>query len=144
MCRLIPYILTSVLLSGCQSLDGGLSTARPTTISARAAGAIAGDMASRLTEQIGAAGTTALKMSEGSSDYAVALKAALKGWGYTVVADQKGGKGARPVDLAYSIDTMDGQVLARISTPSIWLSRAYTATEAGATPTTPLSIMHLN
>lgn len=144
MRRLISYIVTSALLCGCQSVDDGLTPARPTVLSARATGAIAGDMATRLAEQIGAAGTTTFKMSEGSSDDALALKAALRGWGYTVIGDQKPDKGARPVDVTYSIDTMDGQVLARISTPSIWLSRAYRATEVGATPASPLSIMHLN
>lgn len=45
----------AILLSGCQSMEtGGLATsAAPPEISGPAAGAIAGDMVSRLAEQIG-------------------------------------------------------------------------------------------
>ena len=101
-------------------------------------------MASRLAEQIGPAGTTTIKMEKDSTDFATALEAALKGWGYTVITDGKAGKDVKPVELAYSIDGVDGQVLARLSTPSIALGRAYTATPAGAVPASPLSIMQRN
>jgi hypothetical protein len=101
-------------------------------------------LASRLAEQIGHAGTTTIKMDKSTSEYALALEAALKGWGYTVITDQKAGKDVEPVELGYSIDGLDGQVLARLSTPSIALGRAYTTTLAGATPASPLSIMQRN
>ena len=73
-----------------------------------------------------------------------ALEAALKGWGYTVIADGQVGKDQKPVEIAWSIDSFDGQVLARVSTPAIALGRAYTTTSAGATPASPLSIMQRN
>ena len=101
-------------------------------------------MASRLAEQIGPAGTTTLKMEKDTSDFAAALEAALKGWGYTVITDGKVGKDIKPVELAYSIDGADGQVLAQLSTPSVALGRAYSTSAAGATPASPLSIMQRN
>ncbi|TJW00054.1 MAG: conjugal transfer protein TrbH [Mesorhizobium sp.] len=145
MRKLFAFIITAVVLSGCQTAEDGLTTSStPTTVTGPAASAIAGDMASRLAEQIGPAATTTIKMQKDSSDFATALEAALKGWGYTVVTDGKVAKDVKPVELAYSIDGVDGQVLARLSTPSIALGRAYTATAAGAVPASPLSIMQRN
>ena len=101
-------------------------------------------MATRLAEQIGPAGSTTLKMDKGTSEFAVALEAALKGWGFSVVTDGKIDKGTKPIKLEYGIDSMDGQVLARLSTPTIALGRAYSVTPGGATPASPLSIMQRN
>lgn len=138
------FIITSIL-SGCQTADETLTTSStPIAVTGATASAIAGDMASRLAEQVGPAGTTILKMDNNASEYAVALEAALKGWGYTVIADDKAGKDQKLVEVAWSIDSFDGQVLARVSTPAIALGRAYTATSAGATPASPLSIMQRN
>lgn len=144
--RMFPLlIIAAALLSGCQTADDGLtSDSRPAPVTGPAASAVAGDMASRLAEQIGPAGTTTIKMEKDGSEFAAALEAALKGWGYTVVTDGKVGKDTKPVELAYSIDGNDGQVLARLSTPSLALGRAYTATAAGAVPASPLSIMQRN
>ncbi|MGI8398316.1 conjugal transfer protein TrbH (plasmid) [Agrobacterium deltaense] len=145
MRRLFATIITTILLSGCQTAEDGLTTSStPVAVTGPAASAIAGDMASRLAEQIGSAGATTLKMEKDSSDFATALEAALKGWGYTVITDGKVGKGVKSVELAYSVDGIDGQVLAQLSTPSIVLGRAYTSTAAGATPASPLSIIQRN
>lgn len=145
MKKTIAAIIITAILSGCQTADETLTTSStPIAVTGATASAIAGDMASRLAEQVGPAGTTILKMDKGTSEYAAALEAALKGWGYTVIADGKVGKDQKPVEVAWSIDSFDGQVLARISTPAIALGRAYTATSAGATPTSPLSIMQRN
>lgn len=142
---LLVTVITAALLSGCQTADDGVATgSTPTAVTGPAAGAIAGDMASRLAEQIGPAGTTTLKMEKDSSEFATALEAALKGWGYTVITDSKIGKDVKPIELAYSIDAVDGQVLARLSTPSVALGRAYTTSTAGAAPASPLSIMQRN
>ncbi|TXR50469.1 conjugal transfer protein TrbH [Phyllobacterium endophyticum] len=145
MRKFLICLITVALLSGCQTTEDGLSTSStPIAVTGPAASAIAGDMASRLAEQIGSAGTTTIKMKKESSDFAAALKAALKGWGYTVITDGKGGKDVEPVELAYSIDGVDGQLLARLSTPTIALGRAYAVTAAGAVPASPLSIMQRN
>lgn len=142
MRAILSLFIIASLLAGCQTPDEGLSTASPpTAISGLAASAIAGDMASRLAEQIGPAGNTTIKMDKGASEFAAALEAALKGWGYTVVTDGKIEKGVKPTPLEYAINAVDGQILAQLSTPSIALGRAYTATSAGATPSSPLSMM---
>lgn len=145
MNKTIAALLFASVLSGCQTADETLSTnSAPIAVTGATASAIAGDMASRLAEQIGPAGITILKMDNDTSEYAAALKAALRGWGYTVIADGKVGKDQKPVEVAWSIGSFDGQVLARVSTPAIALGRAYTATTAGATPASPLSIMRRN
>lgn len=143
--HLAIIVAAAAMLSSCQTAEDGLTAnSTPTTVTGLAASAIAGDLASRLAEQIGPAGTTTIKTEKDSTDFATALEAALKGWGYTVITDGKAGKDVKPVELAYSIDGIDGQVLARLSTPSIVLGRAYTATAAGAVPASPLSIMQRN
>ena len=145
MNKTIAAIIITAVLSGCQTADETLTTSStPISVTGATASAIAGDMASRLVEQVGPAGTTTLKMAKDTSEYAAALEAALKGWGYTVIADGKVGKDQKPVEVAWSIDSFDGQVLARVSTPAVALGRAYTATSAGATPASPLSIMQRN
>ncbi|WP_159952398.1 conjugal transfer protein TrbH [Rhizobium sp. 18065] len=145
MKKTIAAIIITTVLSGCQTADETLTTnSTPITVTGATASAIAGDMASRLAEQVDPAGTTTLKIDNDTSEYAIALEAALKGWGYTVIADGKVGKDQKPVEVAWSIDSFDGQVLARVSTPAIALGRAYTATSAGATPASPLSIMQRN
>ncbi|WP_112828844.1 conjugal transfer protein TrbH [Agrobacterium pusense] len=145
MRKTLAAIIIATVLSGCQTADETLTTnSTPIAVTGASASAIAGDMASRLAEQVGPAGTTILKMDKDTSEYAAALEAALKGWGYTVIADGKVAKDQKPVEIAWSIDSFDGQVLARISTPGIALGRAYTATSAGATPASPLSVMQRN
>lgn len=131
----------AILLSGCQSMEtGGLArSAAPPEISGPAAGAIAGDMVSRLAEQIGQ-GKATVALKQDGSPFGQALEAALKGWGYAVVTDQKTDSGGG-VPLAYVIVPYDGQVLARLSTSSVELGRAYTVTKSGATPASALSLM---
>lgn len=134
--------ILAILLSGCQSIDteGLVASNAPPEISGPAASAIAGDMVSRLAEQIGPGkATVALKVD--TSPFGQALEAALKGWGYAVVTDQKMDSGATVVPLAYVIIPFDGQVLARLSTNSVELGRAYTVTSTGATPASALSLM---
>lgn len=142
----LAFFIAAALLSSCQTADDALTTSStPVAITGPAASAIAGDMASRLAEQIGPAGaTTTIKMETDTSEFASALEAALKGWGYTVVTDGKVAKDVKLVELAYAIEGFDGQVLAQVSTPSIALGRAYTPTVAGAVPASPLSILQRN
>ncbi|MBB3137725.1 hypothetical protein FHS26_005490 [Rhizobium pisi] len=146
MRKLLAFFIAAALLSSCQTADDALTTSStPVAVTGPAASAIAGDMASRLAEQIGPAGaTTTIKMGTDTSEFASALEVALKGWGYTVVTDGKVAKDVKPVELAYAIEGFDGQVLVQVSTPSIALGRAYTPTAAGAAPASPLSIMQRN
>lgn len=145
MNKSLAAIIITAILSGCQTADEMQTTsATPISVTGVTASAIAGDMASRLAEQVGPAGATTLKMEKDTSEYAAALEAALKGWGYTVATDEKVGKDQKPVEFTWSIDSFDGQVLAQVSTPAVALGRVYTATSAGATPASPLSIMQRN
>lgn len=132
----------TILLSGCQSLgtDGLVASNAPAEISGPAASAIAGDMVSRLAEQIGP-GKATVALKADASPFGQALEAALKGWGYAVVTDQKTDDGMKIIPLAYVIVPFDGQVLARLSTDSVELGRAYTVTASGAAPASALSLM---
>lgn len=76
--------------------------------------------------------------------YASALEAAFKGWGYTVITDEKEEKDQKPVEISYSLHSFDGQFLAYLATPSVALGRAYNVTGAGATVSSPLSVMQRN
>lgn len=132
----------AALISGCQSTgtEGLVSSTAPPEISGPAASAIAGDMVSRLAEQIGP-GKATVALKTDTSPFGQALEAALKGWGYAVVTDQKTDRSATVIPLAYVILTVDGQVLARLSTNSVELGRAYSVTANGATPASALSLM---
>ncbi|MUZ65820.1 conjugal transfer protein TrbH [Agrobacterium vitis] len=132
----------ALFLSGCQSLgtDGLASSNAPAEISGPAASAIAGDIVSRLAEQIGP-GTATVSLKQDSSPFGQALEAALKGWGYAVVTDQKTDGAARTVPLAYVVFPFESQVLARLSTNSVELGRAFTVTTTGAQPASALSVM---
>lgn len=132
----------TILLSGCQSLgtDGLVASAAPPDISGPAASAIAGDMVSRLAEQIGP-GKATVALKADASPFGQVLEAALKGWGYAVVTDQKTDDGTKVIPLAYVIVPFDGQVLARLSTDSVELGRAYAVTASGAAPASALSLM---
>jgi len=144
--RFIPIVLT-LGLAGCQTVTDGLSTsAAPAEVTGPAAGAIAGDMAGRFAEQAGST-STPIKLHKDTSEFSVALEAALKGWGFAVVTDDKSASAkdvTKPVELAYSIADVDGQVLARLSTETLELGRAYTVSNGVATPASPLSLMKRN
>lgn len=132
----------AIFLSGCQTMgtDGLVASNAPTEISGPAANAIAGDMVSRLAEQIGP-GKATVALKPDASPFGQALEAALKGWGYAVVTDQKTDSGTQAIPLAYVVLPFDGQVLARLSTDNVELGRAYTVTASGATPASALSLM---
>ncbi len=131
----------TLALAGCQTTEDGLTTNATPVVSSSAASAIAGDLASRFAEQVPPA-TTSVRLKSDKSDFAVALEAALKGWGYSVTTEKLNNDKA--VELAYSIQGLDGQLLAQLSTPSIALGRAYVVSAGGATPASPLSIMQRN
>ncbi|RWF83205.1 conjugal transfer protein TrbH [Mesorhizobium sp.] len=143
--RLLTHFLAltvvAALVGGCQTTgtDKLVASSAPPEISGPAASAIAGDMVSRLAEHVGP-GTGTILLKPDGSPFGGALEASLKAWGYAVVSDQKT-DGEKLIPLAYVIDSYDGQVLARLSTGSLDLGRAYTATSASATPASPLSVM---
>ncbi|EJN06759.1 conjugal transfer protein TrbH [Phyllobacterium sp. YR531] len=132
----------TLVFSGCQSLgpEGLVTSNASPEISGPAASAIAGDMVSRLAEQIGP-GTATVALKQDNTPFGKALEAALKGWGYAVVTDQKTDGKTKLISLAYVIESFEGQMLARLSTTRIQIGRAYSVTTEGATPASPLSVM---
>lgn len=132
----------TVILSGCQSIgtDGLVASNAPPEISGPTASAIAGDMVSRLAEQIGP-GKATVALKADTSPFGQALEAALKGWGYAVVIDQKTDSDTKIIPLAYVIVPFDGQVLVRLSTDRVELGRVYIVTSSGAAPASALSLM---
>ncbi|MBY2918488.1 conjugal transfer protein TrbH [Rhizobium leguminosarum] len=142
VCSFALVCALAILLSGCQSIgaDGIVASSAPPEISGPAASAIAGDMVSRLAEQIGP-GKATVALKADTSPFGQALEAALKGWGYAVVTDQKTDSGTKVIQLAYVILPFDGQVLARLSTNNVEIGSAYTVTANGATPASALSLM---
>ncbi len=135
------FLGLTLALTGCQTTENDLTTSATPVVSSTAASAIAGDLASRLAEQVPPA-TTPVQLKSDGSDFAIALDAALKGWGYSVIT--MAAKNDKAVELAYSIQGIDGQLLAQVSTPSIALGRVYVASAGGATPASPLSILQRN
>ncbi|THK35162.1 conjugal transfer protein TrbH [Ensifer sp. MPMI2T] len=131
-----------VMISGCQGTGSEdlIASNAPAEISGAAASAIAGDMVSRLAEQIGP-GKAMVALKPDGSPFGQALETALKGWGYSVVTDQKTDDKAKLVAIAYALQPYEDQVLARLSTATVDIGRAYTVTAAGATPASPLSVM---
>ncbi|MFN7027374.1 MAG: conjugal transfer protein TrbH [Pseudorhizobium sp.] len=140
--RQLPFaFLIMMAITGCQTNGDAAPTASSVELSGPPAGAIAGDMASRLAEQVDPSRLPAIKMNEHQTEYAIALKAALQGWGYRFSADEKTEPDPASVDLHYSLDRMDEQILAQLTMPSISIARAYVANANGATPASPLSII---
>lgn len=138
----ITFVIT-VLLSACQT-GGEVSSSGSASgaISGLTTKAIADDMASRLAERMPQA-TTVIRLRQASSDYSTALEAALKVRGYTVVTDGSAVSG-KAVELQASIEQVDDQFLAQISTSSTAIAQAYQATATGASPSSALSIFTRN
>jgi type IV secretion system protein TrbH len=132
----------AVVVSACQSSSRALSVdTQPLDLQPPAASAIAGDMVSRFAEQT--TGTSKrILVSADASAFGVAMTDAFKAWGYTITTNAK--TELKPVEVAYGVDRIDGQVLAHLQTPSVGLSRGYSVTAGGAQPATPLSVEQRN
>ena len=145
--RCLLPIAFCLSLAGCQSATDGLTTsAASVDVTEPAASAIAGELAGRFAEQAGSTATP-IRLKKDSSDFAVSLESALKGWGFSIIGDEKATSakdGPKPVEVAYSIVASDGQVLVRLSTDTLELGRAYSVTNGVATPASPLSLMKRN
>jgi hypothetical protein len=140
--RLIVITLVAFTLAACQSMGmGGLAGSdAPPEMSVPVANAIASDMVSRFSEQIGA-GTATIALKQDDSPFGRALETALKSSGYAVVTDQNTDEKAHPIGLAYVVEPFEGKILVRLSTRAIEIGRVYVTTSAGAAPASPLSVM---
>lgn len=137
----LAALFSAALLSGCSTLgtDGLVASTAPAELSAPAASAVAGDLVPRLAEQIGQGKATIVLKPDGSA-FGSALETSLRGWGYAVTTDQET-KDPKAIRVAYVLASMDGQILARLSTGAIEIGRVYAATAAGAQPASPFSVM---
>ncbi len=132
----------ALTLAGCRAVgpDALVASDAPPELSGPAESAIAGDMVSSLAEQIGP-GTATIVLKQDASPFREALEVSLRGWGYAVVTDQKTDGKTKMIALAYVIASFDGQVLAQLSTATVEIGRAYSASATGARPASPLSVM---
>lgn len=138
-------LFVSVAVAGCSSATGYFnptsSSVGSVELSAPAAQAIAADMATQFAESSGQGRGAVLVKGEGSA-LAPALDTALRGWGFSPVADaakESGGGSVTPI--AYAVASADNLVLVRITTPWVELTRSYQVSDKGATPVSPVSRM---
>lgn len=138
---LAALLLVCATLTGCQTPGKSpmITSSVTAELSPEAATGIAGDLAAHLVARIGPGSTTIRIVSEGTI-FGQALEASLKGRGYAVVMGQMTETDAM-VPLAYVIDNFDGRVLARLSMPSLDLTRMYDLAADGVEPISPLSVM---
>lgn len=138
--RALAVVFVSASLAACTTTGGYFKPAASmdaANLAAPTADAVAADMVARLAEQVGpGTGTIALKAD--NTAFATAFDKHLREWGYAV-HPLATGQGAIPI--AYTVDALDGDVIARLSTPNFELARQYQATTTGAVPATPLSVM---
>jgi ABC-type Fe3+-hydroxamate transport system substrate-binding protein len=128
----------AIVLTGCQSSEGSrLAAPAASELSPSAASAIASDLAARLAEQVAPKGTI-IRLTGNHVEFAVALEAALKGWGYSIDA-QKATVQVTPLD--YVIEQTKDEALATLAIPSVVLSRTYLTSANGAEPRSPISVM---
>lgn len=138
--RALAIAFVSLSLAACATTGGYFSpkaSMDAAKLDASSAEGVAADMVARLAEHVGP-GTGTIALKSDNSAFATAFNKHLRSWGYAV---DPAATGAGAIPLAYTVDTADGQVLARISTSSVELARSYQATTAGAVPSSPLSVM---
>lgn len=138
--RVIAIAFLSSSLAACTTTGGYFSpqaSLDAANLAEPTADAVAADMVARLAEHVGPGnGTIALKAD--NTPFATAFDKHLRGWGYAVDPAATG-QGAIPI--AYTVDALDGDVIARISTPNVELARQFQATTTGAVASSPLSVM---
>ncbi|WP_027062814.1 conjugal transfer protein TrbH [Mesorhizobium loti] len=140
--RIATVALICAGIGACQMTgeSGPTTSAAKAELSSATAKAIAGDMVSKLAEIVVPGSGTVVLKSDGST-FGEALATSLKGWGYAVATPDQQADGGKRIHIAYVIDSFEGSLLARLSTSTVDLGRAYTFTSTGAAPSSPLSIM---
>lgn len=139
--RWLTIAILALPVAACQTLgaDALVASVDRAELTPQAASAIASDMVGRLAEHVGP-GTGTIVLSPDGSAFGNALEEALRGWGYAVASGTSAGEGSA-IPLAYVMESFEGTVLARLSTRDLDLGRAYAVTDAGASPSSPLSVM---
>ncbi len=134
------FAVLCTTLGACQTLGGaGLIASTVTTqLTPISAAAIAGDMVGQLAAHHGPGGTT-LRLRSDSSAFGHALEETLRATGYAVVSDTPGGNGV--VELAFVVDSFEGNVLVRLSSTALDLTRMYRVEGESAVPMSPMSVL---
>ena len=141
LARLIVVACLVLPIAACQTFgtEGLIASSAPAELPSTSADTIARDLASKLVEHIGP-GTGTIVLASTDAPFASALESALQAKGYAVTRGGSAGEGAS-IPLAYVVDRGDGEVLVRLSTKALDLTRTYRETPAGAVPSSPVSIM---
>lgn len=141
LARLAAVACLVLPIAACQTFgtEGLIASSAPAELPSTSADTIARDLASKLVEHIGP-GTGTIVLASTDAPFASALESALQAKGYAVTRGGSAGEGAS-IPLAYVVDRGDGEVLVRLSTKALDLTRTYRETPAGAVPSSPVSIM---
>ncbi|MDK9695425.1 MAG: conjugal transfer protein TrbH [Siculibacillus sp.] len=141
LARLATVACLVLPIAACQTFGTAslIASSAPTELSSASAGTIARDLASKLVEHIGP-GTGTILLASTEAPFASALESALRAKGYAVTRGGSAGEGAS-IPLAYVVDRGDGEILVRLSTKTLDLTRTYRETPTGAVPSSPVSIM---
>lgn len=118
-----------------QLIDSSVAT----DLSIETADVIADDLVRHFVEYVGP-GMAPIQLAVDGSPFAQAIETSLRGTGYAIVSDGRTNGGA-PMPMAYSLDPFEDRILARLSTPSIDLTRMYERDLSGARPISPMSVM---
>ncbi|TPJ52462.1 conjugal transfer protein TrbH [Mesorhizobium sp. B2-6-4] len=145
LARIAAVSVMCASASACQTSGEGDLTASTdkAELSSTAANAIAGDMVSKLADVVGPGTGTIVLESDGSL-FGEAMKSSLRSSGYAVATTDQKTDGSKLIHLAYVVDSFEGSVLARLSTSTFDLGRAYAVMNTGAVPSSPLSIVRRN
>lgn len=138
--RILAIGIVSASLAACTTSGGYFSpqtSLDAANLQAPAADAVAADMVARLAEHVGP-GTGTIVLKADKTAFASAFDKHLREWGYAV---DPAATGPNAIALAYTVDSLDGDVIVRVSTPGVELARQYQATTTGAVASSPLSIM---
>lgn len=140
LAHLVVVTCLALPIAACQTLgsEGLIASSAPAELSSSTADTIARDLAGHLVEHIGP-GTGTILLSSADAPFASALEAALRAKGYAIAREGAAGEGAS-IPLAYVVDRGDEEILVRLSTKTLDLTRTYRETPTGAVPSSPLSL----
>jgi type IV secretion system protein TrbH len=141
--KVFGIALSIAPLAGCVSSGGWFNptaSVDAADLSPAAAGSIANDIVPKLAEKVGP-GTGTIYLKADNSEFGLALESTLRGWGYAVAQADQQPTGDSVIPLAFAIDRQGNEILVRITTPRVELSRTYTASAEGANPSSPLAVL---
>ncbi len=141
LARLIVVACFVLPTAACQTFgtEGLIASSAPAELSNVTADTIARDLVGKLVDHIGP-GTGTIVLASSDAPFASSLEGALRAKGYAVTRDGAAGEAAS-IPLAYVVTSGGGEIMVRLSTKTLDLTRTYRETPAGAVPSSPVSIM---